>query len=526
MKSFFTVCILLSLLAAFNGQQFTNMLEAATSNNFTILVQALEAVSLTPVFEDPDFEATVFAPTNEAFSQLLTILNLSLEELLNNTETLSQVLLYHVVDVVALAEDLSDGQELQTLLENGTLFVNLEDGVVIEGVGSSATVVVPNIEAGTGVIHVVDQVLLPFSLEDEEDVVDEEDTIVSVASSVDDLSLLVEAVAAADLVDALNDPLSAYTVFAPTNAAFVDLLDTLGVTKEELFANTELLSAVLTYHVVPAVAKAKDLGNEQVLDTLNDEATLQVLIEGDVISINAVGSIAQVVTADIPAGSSVVHVIDTVLLPITLGQEDEPGEDQEEEEESIESVASVASQIPELSTLVEALIAADLVDILSDGAAPLTVFAPTNAAFEATLMDLEMTLEDLIAEPGLLDEILLYHVVEGTYFSNDLFDGLELTTLSMERELIVSIEDPTVKIEGIGSTAEVTEANIPAGEAVIHVVDNVLLPFEMVHLEQEIIETEEPGFFEILLEPVISFFEGVGIFLGCVFTLGLSDSCK
>eukprot|EP01025_Chloroclados_australasicus_P006014 TRINITY_DN11979_c0_g2_i1.p1 TRINITY_DN11979_c0_g2~~TRINITY_DN11979_c0_g2_i1.p1 ORF type:complete len:457 (-),score=80.64 TRINITY_DN11979_c0_g2_i1:259-1629(-) len=360
----------------------------------------------------------------------------------------------------------------------------------------------------------------------------QEDTIVSVASSVDDLSLLVEAVVAADLVDALNDTASELTVFAPTNAAFVSLLEVLGISKEELFADTELLTAVLTYHVVPVAARSEDLVNEQVLTTLNTDAVLQVLIEGDVISIDAVGSVAEVAIPNVPAGASIVHVIDTVLLPIEVSspvETEEPASapvvevvvvEDEGLEEVSESVASVASGVPELSTLVEALVAANLVDILSDGSAPLTVFAPTNAAFESTLMDLGMTLEELVAEPGLLDEILLYHVVEGTFFSSDLFDGQQLTTLSFERELTVSIDVPTVQIRGLGSFAEVADADIPAGKAVVHIIDYVLLPFKMENLEEEIIQTAEPGFLDSLLDGVQDFFAGIGDFIFDLFGLG------
>ena len=131
------------------------------------------AAGLLDAVADPEAEFTVFAPTNEAFVELLGALGLDgLDDV--PVDLLQEVLLYHVVPAVAFSTDLTDGQVLPTL--NGAeLVVDLSSGIVIDGIGSDATVLLPNIAAGDSVVHVIDAVLLPFSTGgDAEEPVEEE----------------------------------------------------------------------------------------------------------------------------------------------------------------------------------------------------------------------------------------------------------------------------------------------------------------------------------------------------------------
>merc|ERR1712003_13878 len=180
---------------------------AVATPSLSILVQAVVAGGLLDAIADPAAELTVFAPTDEAFANLLEDLGASsLEDI--DTDTLVEVLTYHVVPAVAFSTDLSDGQVLPTL--NGAeLVVDLTDGVVIDGIGSDATVILANVDAGNSVVHVVDTVLLPFSTEEAEEPVEEEEapaSIASTASGVPTLSILVEAIVSAGLLDAVADP--------------------------------------------------------------------------------------------------------------------------------------------------------------------------------------------------------------------------------------------------------------------------------------------------------------------------------
>ncbi|KIZ06076.1 fasciclin-like protein [Monoraphidium neglectum] len=130
-------------------------------------------------------------------------------------------------------------------------------------------------------------------------------------------STLLAAVKAAGLADALNKPDLALTIFAPTNAAFAKLITALKTTPEKLLADKALLTKVLSYHVVPVgAAKSTSLKNGQKWATLlkGQDLTVDLSKAGTVVIKGATNS-ATVVAADVPAGKSIVHVIDTVLVP-------------------------------------------------------------------------------------------------------------------------------------------------------------------------------------------------------------------
>jgi uncharacterized surface protein with fasciclin (FAS1) repeats len=135
---------------------------------------------------------------------------------------------------------------------------------------------------------------------------------------------------------------------------------------------------------------------------------------------------------------------------------------------SDETIAAVAAGNADLSTLVAALKAGDLVTTL-EGTGPYTVFAPTNAAFA----DIQSTVDTLL-EPGNktdLQQVLTYHVVPGTYTAADLKDGQKLKTVEGQ-DLTVSIKDGVVKVND--ATVEATD--ITASNGVVHVINKVLVP--------------------------------------------------
>jgi uncharacterized surface protein with fasciclin (FAS1) repeats len=133
-----------------------------------------------------------------------------------------------------------------------------------------------------------------------------------------------------------------------------------------------------------------------------------------------------------------------------------------------ENIVAVAQETPDLSTLVEAVSAAGLVETLEEPG-PYTVFAPTNAAFEA----LGGTLETLLkpANKAELAEILTYHVVPGELTSSELSDGQMLETVQGD-SLEVEIADGEVTVNG----ARVVTPDVEASNGVVHVIDEVLIP--------------------------------------------------
>ena len=137
--------------------------------------------------------------------------------------------------------------------------------------------------------------------------------VVQVAQSNSDFSVLVEAVQAAGLTGMLSNPNAHYTIFAPTNEAFMQAMKETGMTKAQLFADKAMLRKVLGYHVISGdmAMYAKNVKPGNVMTVSKD--TLMVTNQGKLMDEN--GRIANIVKTDIPATNGVVHVIDRVLLP-------------------------------------------------------------------------------------------------------------------------------------------------------------------------------------------------------------------
>jgi len=278
---------------------------------------------------------------------------------------------YHVVSGAAVkAGDLSNMQVILPLFTGHSLGVDLEETdkiARIVGETNAVTVTTADVVCSNGVVHIVDAVLIPkLSLAAAAPM-----SIVETAQSVPELSSLVDALVAADLVDALSTA-GPFTVFAPTNDAFAAISSVVaGLT-------TLQLQQVLEYHVVSGAAvKAGDLSNMQVILPLFTGHSLGVDLEETDKIARIVGetNAVTVTTADVVCSNGVVHIVDAVLIPKLSLAAVAPM-----------SIVETAQSVPELSSLVDALVVADLVDALStDG--PFTVFAPTNDAFAATSFD-------------------------------------------------------------------------------------------------------------------------------------------
>ena len=143
----------------------SSVVEAAQDvDDLSILVEAVVAAGLEgSALADPDAEITVLAPVNSAFFSLLGELGASgLEDI--DIDTLTSVLTYHVIPGKVYSYDLFDGQNITTL-EGASIFVDLtEDSVIFDGIGSDATVIMPDLEAGSALVHLIDTVLLPIDL--------------------------------------------------------------------------------------------------------------------------------------------------------------------------------------------------------------------------------------------------------------------------------------------------------------------------------------------------------------------------
>ncbi len=302
--------------------------------------------------------------------------------------------------------------------------------------------------------------------------------VAATESETPEFTVLLAAVAAADpmFLEALSNPEGSYTVFAPTDAAFVELLGALGLTAEEVLANTDLLNSVLAYHVIPGVFTAEDVvaADGALIGTLLNNAALAITVteEGGV-QIND----ATVVAADIAASNGIVHVIDAVLVPAEDMSEMVEMEEPTLSIAEIVIAASESADAPEFTVLLAAVLAADpsIVDMLSNGG-PYTVFAPTDAAFTALLEALGVTAEDVLADTELLNTVLAYHVVPGRFNAETVVAvaGEEGFSIATFNGLIdIAVVDGGVVINEV---ANVVAADIYATNGIIHVIDAVLIP--------------------------------------------------
>lgn len=325
---------------------------ASGDDRFSILVQALGFVdsaipgsNLIATLSSPSSELTVFAPTDAAFGQLAVDLGFhgdpsdesAVVTFLTTAvpaETLKTVILYHVsagaltsgevaaMDSISTLAGVSIGTDLPTL-------VDAEPDLI------DPSLVQTDIIATNGVIHAIDRVLLPIDLPG-----NDAPTITGIVaasgefdSNRQDFDLLLQAVTAAGLAGALDDGKADLTVFAPNDAAFLKLANTLGFEggdESHAFAYIvdaltllsgggdpiPLLQQILTYHVSPESLQAS-----QVLASDNIETLL-----GPALGVNGTRLVDAepdlanpgIVATDIQAANGVVHVINGVLLPADL----------------------------------------------------------------------------------------------------------------------------------------------------------------------------------------------------------------
>jgi uncharacterized surface protein with fasciclin (FAS1) repeats len=288
------------------GEELPSIVEIAAGNeDFSTLVAAVEAAGLVDFFASTK-PITVFAPTNAAFEAAFEALGIAPEDLLADTATLTSILLYHVVPG-AVTSDVVAGLESATTLNGADIAIKADDmGVSLND--GQASVVAVDIMASNGVIHVIDGVILPPAAEE---MAEPMGTIVDIAAGNEDFSTLVAAVQAAGLADALSAA-GPYTVFAPTNDAFAAALEALGITAEDLLADTETLTGILLYHVVPGRFPAAAVVQMEEIGTLNG-ATIKVKADDMGVSLN--DGQASVAAADVMADNGIIHVIDGVILP-------------------------------------------------------------------------------------------------------------------------------------------------------------------------------------------------------------------
>jgi transforming growth factor-beta-induced protein len=324
----------------------------------------------------------------------------------------------------------------------------------------SVNIVTADVAATNGVVHIIDAVLVPPSI------LPVVGTVVAPAYFNKNFTTLVAVVVQADLLETLLDADANYTLFAPTNDAFAAAgINELPADDAE---GNALLTSILLYHVLDTEVLAAQLPATEAnapaaVETLG--GTIYVTNRGGSSGVFINGS-TEVVATDIQATNGVVHVIDRTLVPPT------------------QTIAEIAIDLADnnpaqFTQLVAALSKVPSLLTAADSEGNLTVFAPTDAAFQALYTALGVAnINELEAEIGndKLAQVLQHHIVNARIFSSDLQSG-SAGTLNGN----VTINVTNLTVTGASSNNNVanlqpTLLNILATNGVIHVIDEVLIP--------------------------------------------------
>ncbi|WP_293751654.1 fasciclin domain-containing protein [uncultured Paraglaciecola sp.] len=421
---------------------------AVADGRFTTLVAALGATGLDATLADTASTFTVFAPTDDAFALLGQD---TIDALLADTDTLSNILTYHVISSeVDAAAAISAAGTIVEMVNGDFVGLSLDgDSLLV----NTSTVIITDLQTDNGIIHVIDAVLIPPTAKGEPTM-----NIVETAVAAGNFTTLVAALQATDLDVALADADAIFTVFAPTDDAFALIGEE---TIATLLANTDVLSEILLQHVVEGEVSSVTAFtlNGVSAETLSTNL-IPIAINSATDSLTFGG--ANIVVKDIYTTNGVIHVIDMVVV----GDVEVPAPNM--------SIVDVAVENGNFTTLVAALQATGLDSVLADLDTDFTVFAPTDAAF-ALLGD--EAIAALLNDAEALSNILLYHVVSGAAVLQDAAVAKaqsddKMVSMANEQMASLSLSGSTLYI----NKSAVSAANVMADNGVIHVVDQVILP--------------------------------------------------
>jgi uncharacterized surface protein with fasciclin (FAS1) repeats len=360
----------------------------------------------------------------------------------------------------AIKSSMSMSSSVSTYLDvSATITITIANGVltITDGQGRVCKATLKDIFTRNGILHIVDCIIMPPKPMMGKSIVD-------VANATPSLTSLVKALGFAsndgDLVKLLSKK-GTYTVFAPSNEAFdalaAELLGT-GKTAVDLLvpANKALVRAVLQYHVLGAVVPKAAIPLGKPIDPVLEGKDFFKIdaVEGKIIITDGRNRESEITATDIKAKNGVVHLINKVILPAD------------------KDIVETAIARPEFSILVEAVVAAGLADALK-APGPLTVLAPTNAAFASLLAELKITKEALLADKALLTKVLTYHVIPSLVLKADVPVDTPVKTLQGET---LTVDTHFTITDQRGRKSAIVKTDVLTKNGVIHAIDKVILP--------------------------------------------------
>ncbi|PJF23475.1 MAG: hypothetical protein CUN56_00690 [Phototrophicales bacterium] len=329
------------------------------------------------------------------------------------------------------------------------------------------------------------------------------------------------------------------TLLAPTNQAFINLAAAFDADLDTLLADRDLLTQLLLYHIVDGRVTYQDLVEQdgQLINPLLPDTAFRVSVQNGELRLNDVVRVVN--PYDLQATNGIIHTVRDMIYPFELQAQlealaDAPsptrtpapsgstdnnsdtndtdgmggGSTQAFDRSEVETVATFPSQLtlagrifgdPRYSTLALILeeAAPDYARALNAPDAALTLFAPTNGAFDNLFYTLGIDLDNALDNPELLNWIIAYHVVDGVLTAEEIadFDGDTLQTIFDNGDFVESIRVAVVgRRITLNEVVQIKSSDLGATNGIMHSVDNVLIPQAAIDalIEAGLWEADEP----------------------------------
>ncbi|XP_041807600.1 periostin isoform X2 [Chelmon rostratus] len=364
---------------------------------------------------------TLFAPTDEAFDRLTPGY---LERIMEDKDVIAALVNYHLLNSVQCSEAIMAGSVYETA-EGSTIEIGCDgDSLTVNGI---KMVLKKDIVTTNGVIHLIDQVLIPDSAKEGMDLMGSSQSTFS--DMVSELGLA-----------AAMGPKTEYTLLAPVNAAF---------TNEVMTTEQSRLRTILENHILKLKITLSELYNGQLLETLAGKL-LRVFIYRTAVCIEN----SCMVRGSKEGSNGALHVMKSLIKPA---------------EKTIYELLIADGRFKIFLSLMET---AGLTDLLKQEGS-YTIFAPTDDAFDGlSKEDFALLKSDLNA----LRIILLYHFSNGVFINGGLEGGVTnlLKTLQGNNLQVMSVNN-SIHVNSV----DVPDSDLMATNGVIHVVKNVLYPADL-----------------------------------------------
>ncbi|XP_072466502.1 periostin isoform X8 [Notamacropus eugenii] len=368
-----------------------------------------------------DGHFTLFAPTNEAFEKLPRGV---LERIMGDKVASEALLKYHILNTLQCSEAIMGGAVFETL-EGNTVEIGCDgESLTVNGV---KMVNRKDIVTNNGVIHLIDQVLIPDSAKQVIELAGKQQTTFT------------DLMAQLGLASHLK-PDGEYTLLAPTNNAFTD--DTLSM-------DQRLLKLILQNHILKVKVGLNELYNGQHLETLGGKQ-LRVFVYRTAICIEN----SCMLRGSKQGRNGAIHVFQEIIKPAE------------------KSLHETLKQDKRFSIFLNLLEAADLKDILVQPG-EWTLFVPTNDAFKGLTNEEK---EILIRDKNALQNIILYHLTPGVFIGKGFEPGVT--------NILKTTQGSKIFLKGVNNTLLVNEvkskeSDVMTTNGVIHVVDKLLYPADI-----------------------------------------------